>query len=33
MREDESDKEFVDEIIKNVINKEMLRSVFEKYIQ
>jgi CheY-like chemotaxis protein len=31
--ENEADKEYVDETIKNVINKDLLRLVFEKYIK
>ena len=33
MLDNDSDKDFVDEVIKNVINKDLLRLVFEKYIK
>ncbi|WP_373069557.1 ATP-binding protein [Sulfurimonas sp.] len=33
MLEDEDDKKFVDDTIKNVINKDLIRLVFEKYIK
>jgi len=32
MPENESDKQYVDETIKNIINKDLLRLVIEKFI-
>jgi signal transduction histidine kinase/CheY-like chemotaxis protein len=31
--DNEDDKEFVDEIVKNIIDKDLLKSLFEKYIK
>ena len=33
MLENESDKEYVDDVIKNVVNKDLLRLIFDKFIK